>query len=212
MIDMGVVFWIAILLVAVSATIRGWTNELVVLAGLMLSPLIVTTFGGLTGRLAGILSNAERLAQDPNLIIRYEFYILLFIHLVVVYFSYKGPLLADRVSRKGLRPRDRLLDRVAAFVVGLASGYVSVGMIWSLLEYRVVEGIVTRLPDQTQYPFDLLYITRPLASTPIYQSPEGIARFTHLDFLMTYLPLPVIEPFALIAVIVAFVFIVIVMV
>lgn len=212
MIDIGVVFWVAVLLVAVSATIRGWTNELVILSGLMLSPLIVTTFGGLAGRFAGILTNAEKLAEDPNLIVRYEFYILLTIHLVVVYFSYKGPLLAERVSRKGLRPRDHLVDRVAAFVVGLASGYMSVGMIWSLLEYRMVGGVVERLLGETQYPFNTLYITRPLANASIYLSDEGAARFTHLNFLMTYLPLEVMEPYALIAVIVAFIFIVVVMV
>jgi hypothetical protein len=212
MIDIGVVFWVAIFLVAVSATIRGWTNELVVLSGLMLSPLIVTTFGGMAGRLAGILSSPEKLLEDPNQIVRYEFYILLFIHLVVVYFSYKGPLLAERVSRKGLRPRDRVLDRIAAFVVGIASGYMSVGMIWSLLEYRMEGGLVTRLAAQVQYPFDLLYITRPLDSVAIYQTPAGIERLAHLDLLMTNLPLPVIEPVALIAVIVAFVFIVVVMI
>ena len=205
MIDIGIVFWVLVSFAAFSAMMRGWANELVVIAGLMLSPLVVVKFGYVLLRLFSF-------SGDANQIRRKEFYLLCLIHLVIVYFSYKGPLLADRVSRKGMRPRDNILDRMAGIIAGGVSGYLSVGMIWSLLEYRIIADGIEAIEKSVPYPFDSLLISRPIEGTLLYISAEGLARLASLQNMVTYLPLPVIWPFALLAVVVAMIFIIVVIV
>ncbi len=207
MIDIGVVFWIAIFFVAFSAMMRGWTNELVVISGLVLSPLITVKFGSFIITLWGF-------AGDPEQVRKKEFYLLMAIHLIIVYVSYKGPMLADRVSKKGVRASERVQDRVMAILAGSVSGYMSVGMVWSLLEYRIAGGTIQRLAAGERYPFSSLFIARPsIDPFNIYHSVEGgIARLEYLEKLITYLPLPVFEPYAIFAVVAALIFIIVVIV
>ena len=195
MLSLGTLFWLMILFFGIIGSLRGWTREVIATSGLILSLFAINTFGYLVlGFPTGSSPSAERA----------QFYYLSIVHLVIAFFSYQGPAFAGARLRERLRVRDNLQDKLLGLIVGAVNGYLIVGSLWSFLEYRVQpnrEWIRLTVGDQFPYPFDLTTLARP-----------NFAVELGLDTLMGRLPLPLLEPFLPILVVVVFLFVIIVMI
>lgn len=186
MISLFWLFWIMIALFALVGTLRGWSKEVIAMAGLILSLFAIRQFGWPLVRLLG--------AQDEVLTVqlRQQFVVLGSIHLIIAFFSYQGVLLV----RNRLSGRERLQERLLGMGVGAVNGYFLVGALWSFLEYQATAEGFIRLPQGVLYAFDP-YITRPLAYTPFE------------ELFITHLPLPWLGPYLPILVVIIFLFVII---
>jgi uncharacterized membrane protein required for colicin V production len=186
MISLFWLFWIMIALFALVGTLRGWSKEVIAMAGLILSLFTIRTFGWPIVRLLGgqndVLTDA----------MRQQFIVLAVIHLVIGFFSYQGVILV----RNRLSGRERLQERLLGMGVGAVNGYFLVGALWSFLEFQVTADGFIRLPQGIAYAFDP-NVTRQMALSPIQ------------DFLITHLPLPWLGPYLPILVVIIFLFVII---
>lgn len=186
MISLFWLFWIMIILFALVGTLRGWSKEVIAMAGLILSLFAIRQFGWPLVRLIG--GQNEILAEQ----MRQQFFILATIHLIIGFFSYQGVLLV----RNRLTGRERLQERLLGMGVGAVNGYFIVGALWSFLEYQVTAEGFIRLPPGIPYAFDPS-ITRPLSYTPFE------------ELFITHLPLPWLGPYLPILVVIIFLFVII---
>lgn len=138
---------------------RGWTKEIISLAGIMLALFAIYQFDNLIrGQLLVAFPNDQR------------FLIQTILFLVVVMLAYQTRAIVGRdVSRvMGDSGRDPLQTKALGMLVGLVNGYLIGGSIWYFLD-------INRLPTG-QYPLDPFVIAPPpgtasaatLSNLPLY--------------------------------------------
>lgn len=166
MISLAAAFWIMVAFFAVIGTQRTWTREIVASLGLVLSLFIIDFFMPLLfGRLYG--------DNFDESIWRMQIIIMGSLHLFIAFISYAGPTITDRFGGR-LKIRDNLQDKLMALLVGAVNGWLVVGTMWGLLNYRVVANGDWVPTDPAPYPFP--FVVRP---------PAG-----EFDTLMSFLPIP----------------------
>ena len=180
MLSLTVLFWLMVLLFALSGSLRGWSKEVVAASGLILSLFAINQFGFLMINLFGW--TVEALGE--SLAYKRQFYLFAGIHLLITFFSYQGPRLSSGLGQR-LRPRDNLQDKLLGAIVGAINGYLVVGALWSFLEYHTIgSGSWVQLPPGVPYPFDPTVIIRPTLDS----AAAGIIAHLPIPFLSPYLP------------------------
>jgi len=191
MLSLSTLFWLMIFFFGLIGSLRGWTREVIATSGLVLSLFAVNQFGAL---LLGFWPESQSIPLE-----RQQFYVLSGIHLLITFFSYQGPTIAGSRLGDRLRVRDNFQDKLLGFIVGAGNGYLIVGTLWSLLEYRVIAaGQWLRLDPGMVYPFDPTMLVRPVGDS--------------VTTLMTRLPLPLLAPYLPILLVIVFLFVIIVMI
>lgn len=192
MISLVTTLWIMIALFAVVDMQRGWTRAVIATAGLILSLFAINQFGDLLFRTLGDFD-----APFDDAIWRREIFMLGGIHLMIAFFAYAGPAVAGGRVGERLRIRDNVQDKFLALIVGAANGYLVVGTLLSLLEYRLSpEGWVPTFP--APYPF----------------SETILIRTEQINNISQYLPIPLLtaNPFILpVLLVIIFLFVLVVM-
>ncbi len=192
MISLVTTLWIMIVLFAVVDMQRGWTRAVIATAGLILSLFAINQFGPL---LFGMLGYFDQPFDEQ--IWRREILMLAGIHLFIAFFAYAGPTVAGGRLAGKLAIRDNVQDKILGLIVGAVNGYLVVGTMLSLLEYRLSrEGWVATFP--MPYPF----------------SEEVIIRTDQINAIAEYLPIPLLtsNPYILpVLLVVVFLFVLIVM-
>jgi hypothetical protein len=192
MINLFALFWISIILFATIGAVRGWSKEVIAMAGLILSLFAINTFGHLFVRLVGGVGvgadEADFLAE-----MRRQFMILGGIHVLIAFFSYQGVVLI----RSRITPRETIQERLLGFIFGALNGYLVVGTLWSLLEYKITPDGWVRLPANFPYAFD------PMLIRPVIDAPGQ-------ELLLTHLPIPFLVPWLPLLVVLIFLFVIVV--
>jgi uncharacterized membrane protein required for colicin V production len=186
MITLFWLFWIMVGFFALIGTLRGWSKEVIAMAGLILSLFTIKQFGWTLVRLLG---GQNEVITDA---MRQQFVLLATIHLVIAFFSYQGVYLV----RNRLSGRERLQERLLGMLVGAVNGYFLIGALWSFLEFQVTADGFVRLPQGIAYAFDP-NIARQVNFSPIE------------DLIITHLPLPWLGPYLPILVVIIFLFVII---
>jgi len=118
----GKPLWISIILFATIGAVRGWSKEVIAMAGLVLSLFAINTFGHLFIRIVGGVgiggNEADFLAEMQR-----QFLVLGPIHLIIAFFSYQAVILVQ--SR--ITPRESIQERLLGFIFGAFNGYLVVG-------------------------------------------------------------------------------------
>ena len=194
MIALNAMFWILVVLFGLVGMMRGWTKEIVATAGLVLSLFAQLWFGHYLIALLG--------PQDatPEATMRSQFVIRSLVHITFAFFAYQGPTLARQFSggRFGDKARGNIQESLLGFVVGMINGYLIVGAVWAFLEYNIVDREAIRYAMEIPYPFPVDIISRPLAGTA-YD-------------LISKLPLPLLQGWLPLLVVVLFLFVIIAMI
>lgn len=192
MISLVTTLWIMIGLFAVVDMQRGWTRAAIATAGLVLSLFAINQFGPILFDTLGYFD----LPFDEN-IWRREIIILAGIHLFIAFFSYAGPTVAGGRLSGRLAIRDNIQDKILGLIIGAVNGYLIVGTLLSLLQYRLTrEGWVATFP--VPYPF----------------SDTVILRTEQIEAISEYLPIPLLtsNPYFLpVLLVIVFLFVLIVM-
>lgn len=194
MVSLFALFWAMVILFAIIGAMRGWSKEVIAMAGLILSLFTINTFGHILVRLLGGIG-AGATENDILTEMRRQFIILGGIHIAIGFFSYQSVVFV----RGRLSGRERIQERLLGFIFGAINGYLIVGTLWSLLEYMITADGWVRLPPNFPYAFDPL-ITRPVVSTAAQ------------EILLTHLPIPWLVPWLPILLIVVFLFVIIVII
>ncbi len=182
MISLQAFFWLMVGFFALIGALRGWTREVIATAGLVLSLFTLNQLGQTILSFAG-------LAIDPNLLVadvnaqRQRFYIYAALHIIITFVSYQGPLLAGSRIGDRLRVRDTFQDKIMGAIVGSLNGYLIVGTLWWYLH-------------TLGYPF---------AATTIVPSPS-------LDWMIGWLPIPLLGDYLSILVVAVFLFVIVVLI
>lgn len=194
MINLYWLFWIMVLLFAIIGAVRGWSKEVIALAGLILAMFTINTFGWTLVNLLGGLGG-NTLQVDVLAGMKEQFIFLGGVLVLVGFFSYQSvALLTARLSG-----RERLQERLLGFIFGAFNGYLVVGGLWSLLEYRIGPEGWNRLPPGVDYVFSP-NVSRPLIET------------AGLEMLMTHMPLPWLDPWIPVLMVLVFLFLIIVVI
>lgn len=196
MISLGTVFWLMVIFFAAVGMMRGWTKEVVATAGLVLSLFAINAF---SYQLLTVLSDTPINDNYSDALRRQQFYYLTAIHLLIAFFSYKGPAFAGRAVADRLRVRDSFQDKLLGLLVGGLNGYLIVGTLWGLLEHVSTAAGWVRVPDNLPYPFPVETIVRPVAAM-------------ELTDLIAGLPIPVLAPYLPYLVVIVFLFVLVVMI
>ena len=198
MISLGTVFWIMVSFFTFVGFLRGWTKEVIAMAGLVLSLFALNQFGPL---LIGLLGSVGEITPGELMPVeRRQFYLLAAVHIFITFFSYQGPTLAGSRFRDRLGVRDNFRDKILGGLFGALNGYLIVGTLWSFLEYRVVAPAQwERLAAGISYPFAEAVIRRPPIDSP-------------MATLIENLPLPVLAPYLPFLIVLVFLFVIIVMI
>lgn len=186
MISLFWLFWIFVILFAIIGALRGWSKEVIAMAGLILSLFTIKQFGGL---IIGLLGGANDLTPQS---LGQQFIILSAIHLIIAFFSYQGVALV----RNRLGGREQLQERLLGFLVGGVNGYFLVGTLWAFLEYQVTPDGFLRLPQGIEYAFH-----------PNIARPAVTAVFDEL--IITHLPLPWLGAILPVLLVIIFLFVII---
>jgi len=192
MMDLFALFGISIILFAVIGAVRGWSKEVIAMAGLVLSLFAINTFGHLFIKIVGGVgiggNEADFLAEMQR-----QFLVLAPIHMIIAFFSYQAVLLV----RSRITPRKSIQERLLGFIFGALNGYLIVGTLWSLLEYKITPDGWIRIPPNFPYAFESIVLR------PIIESPNQ-------ELLMTHLPIPFLVPWLPVLVVLIFLFVIVV--
>ena len=195
MISFPAFFWIIVVSFGVIGMMRGWTKEVIVTAGLVLSLFAQLWFGD-------ILINLFRSdGSTSDELMRSQFMIRSVAHALFAFFAYQGPALARQVSggRFGEQARSNIQQSLLGFVFGIVNGYLLAGAIWSFLEFDIVNKVVTQYPMEWGYPFPAEMISRPVIGSAAYE-------------MVSMLPLPLLQGWLPLLVIVLFFFVIVAMI
>lgn len=191
MIGLVTTLWIMITFFAIVDMQRGWTRAVIATSGLVLSLFAINQFAPF---LFGALGYFDESFNE--VVWRRQIFILTAIHLTIGFFSYAGPAFAGRLSGR-LAIRDNIQDKLLGLLVGSVNGYLAVGTLISLLEYRLTrEGWVPTTP--APYPF----------------AADVLVRSEAVDAISQWLPIPLLttNPYILpIMLVLVFLFVLVVM-
>jgi uncharacterized membrane protein required for colicin V production len=196
MISLFALFWIFVFMFAMIGAVRGWNKEVIAMAGLILALFTINLFGfTLVRLLGGVVSGT---GQDAALAgMRAQFIVLGGIFIVIAFFSYQGAVLV----RSRLSTRERVQDRLLGLIFGGLNGYLLVGTLWSLLEYRITADGWERLPPEAPYAF-----------SPLVIRPDTLTLTSGQEFLITHLPIDFLVPWLPILLIAIFLFLIVVII
>ncbi len=145
------VFGVLVAVIAVVGAMRGWAKELIntfgIVLALFLYDLLVNQIP-FTRQMLDQITTANPTSGQETV-----FFVLAGMFLLVVLFSYLGPV-AARVSggRLQVKARETMQDALLGLLIGVVNGYLIVGTLWFFLEI-------------TNYPFPPTVLTRPVAGT-----------------------------------------------
>jgi uncharacterized membrane protein required for colicin V production len=192
MMDLFALFWISIILFATIGAVRGWSKEVIAMAGLVLSLFAINTFGHLFVRIVGGVgiggNEADFMAEMQR-----QFLVLGPLHLIIAFFSYQAVILV----RSRITPRETIQERLLGFIFGALNGYLVFGTLWSLLEYKITPDGWIRIPPNFPYAFESIVLR------PIIENPGQ-------ELLMTHLPIPFLVPWLPLLVVLIFLFVIVV--
>lgn len=161
MVQLSVLVWLAAIFFAFVGFTRGWSKEVISMAGIILGLFALHQFDALIR--GTLLAN---LSRDQ------VFFVQSAIFLVVVFFSYQTRALiggdAERATRRSRGDddgRDSLQASVLGAIVGFWNGYLIAGTLWYFLD-------INRLPDGVTYALSP-YVTGPI-------DPTGVAAVNNL--------------------------------
>ncbi len=196
MLSLTVLFWLMILLFAISGSLRGWSKEVVAASGLVLSLFAINQFGYL---LISFIGWTVESMGDPTLAHRRQFYLFAGFHLLITFFSYQGPRMSSGLGQR-LKPRDNLQDKLLGGIVGAINGYLVIGALWAFMEYQTAAPSTwVQLSPGVPYPFDPLLIIRPEVGSSAYA-------------IIAKLPIPFLSPWLPYIMVIVFLFLIIVMI
>ena len=124
---------------------------------------------------------------------RRQYMVLAPIHLIIAFFSYQAVLLV----KSRITPRETIQERLLGFIFGALNGYLVIGTLWSLLEYKITPDGWLRLPPGIPYAFESV-VVRPIMINPSQ------------EMLLTHLPIPFLVPWLPIMVVLIFLFVIVV--
>ena len=147
MIELNILVWSLAAFFAYLGWRRGWTKEVISLAGIMLGLFALFQFDNLI--------RGQFLVAFPN---EQKFVMQTVLFLIIVLLAYQTRAIVGRdVGRAmGDSGRDPLQTKALGAIVGFANGYLIGGTIWYFLD-------INRLPSG-QYPLDP-FVVAPLAGT-----------------------------------------------
>jgi uncharacterized membrane protein required for colicin V production len=187
MVSLPFVFWLFVLLFAVIGAMRGWARELLVSFSVILS----LAFSKLMEQYMPFIKDMAIVALDPKVTTPTDqsaslFWVRAIVLIVLVFFGYQTANLPRLTSRAA---RERLQDTLLGFVLGGINGYLVVGSLWFFM-------------FQAHYPFPS--ITDPATAA----SPQVVDAASKIIALLPPRLLGV--PLIYFAVIIAFIFVIIV--
>ncbi len=182
MISMVVVFYIFLLVFAVMGSMRGWARELMVIFSTILAMAFISV-------LENLMPGArEILKSNANV----QFWVRIVIVMVVVFFGYQSP----KFSRIGqaTEKKERISDVLLGFVFGAISGYFIIGSLWYYL-------------DAAGYASLSKYVIAPNASVPLGETAKRLLAILPQAWLAK-----AGSPNIYVAVVLAFIFVIVVLV
>lgn len=196
MLSLLVLFWLMLLLFALSGSLRGWHRELIATSGIILALFAINQFGFQALNLFGWTAAA---LGDEQTAARRSFYFFSTLLIVIAFFSYQGPTLSSSIGAR-VRMEKNLGNKLLGLVIGAINGYLVIGGLWSFLEYFTT-GMAqwVQYSPGVPYPFPQEIITRPgLESAAVN--------------LISNLPLPFLSPYLPYLMIIIFLFVIIAMI
>lgn len=194
MISLVTTFWIMIVLFGIVGFLRGWTKEVIALAGLVLSLFAIHQFGfALVGLFNSNPLSLTRTGATPDPM-RTQFSILAIAHLGIAFFSYQGAALAGGK----LGSKDSIQERLLGAIVGSINGYLVFGGLWSLLEYRFTAEGYSRIASNASYALS------PTVIRPAFSQAT--------ELVLQYLPLPFLAPYLTILIVLVVLFLIVVII
>lgn len=153
MLELSVIVWLMSAYFGYIGLMRGFTKEVISLAGIMLGLFAMFQFDGVI--------RFELFASLPA---DQLFYVQCVLFLIIVFFAYQQRAIVgiqavrERANpRANNRGRDPLQSRVLGGLIGLVNGYLVSGTLWYFLD-------INRLAGSGDYPLSP-YITAPFANT-----------------------------------------------
>jgi hypothetical protein len=135
MIPLNTVFWGLVVLFGVIGSLRGWAKEVLVAFSVLLSLFIQQVFGqfvlGTENPYLPMLLPVSD-AVPPEAYNTTQFYVCVALLLLLTFFGYASPTLAQRIGAKMVR--ERLQDALLGFFLGIMNGYLIVGTLWFYLD------------------------------------------------------------------------------
>jgi uncharacterized membrane protein required for colicin V production len=158
MMQLDVLLWAAVFIFGYIGFHRGWTKEVISLAGIFLGLYALHRFDG-------VIRGVFLAEVSPEM--RFVLQTLLFA--IVVFFAYQTRALIGHEARRDRREnRAPLQTRVMGGLVGAVNGYLIAGTIWYLLHINQLNG---------QYPFAPYVIIPPpgtISATTVQYLPLNI--------------------------------------
>ncbi|GAB5490837.1 MAG: hypothetical protein Phog2KO_10520 [Phototrophicaceae bacterium] len=133
MIQLSVIVYLFVAFFAYVGWLRGWTKEVISLAGIMLAIFALWEFRAV---ITGVIFNDLPAGQ--------VFYIQSTLFLIIVFFAYQTRALAERSGRRN--NREELQTKVLGGIVGAVNGYLISGTLWFFLDYQGLTGIAPNYP------------------------------------------------------------------
>ncbi|QPC81926.1 CvpA family protein [Phototrophicus methaneseepsis] len=163
MLELSIIVYLMMAYFGYIGTLRGFTKEVISLAGIMLGLFAMFQF-----------DSTIRFELFASLPPDQLFYVQCVIFLVIVFFAYQQRAIvgiqAVRERAGGGRSRDRgrdpLQSRVLGGLIGLLNGYLVGGTLWYFLD-------INRIGGTGDYPLSP-YITAPLANTANAQAVNNL--------------------------------------
>jgi hypothetical protein len=135
MIPLNTVFWGLVVLFALVGSLRGWAKEVLVAFSVLLSLFIQQVFGqfvlGSDNPYLPVLLPVGDLPA-PTVYNTTQFYVCTTLLVLLAFFGYASPTLAQRIGAKVVR--ERLQDALLGFFLGLLNGYLILGTLWYFLD------------------------------------------------------------------------------
>lgn len=152
MIELNILVWVLSAFFGYVGALRGWTKEVISMAGVVLGLFALYRFD--------VLIRQTLFVALPN---DQKFYLQTIIFLLIVFFAYQTRALVggDASRARGDSGRDPLQTKVLGAIVGFINGYLIGGTIWYFLD-------INRLPNG-QYPL-FPYVVAPLPNTASAQA------------------------------------------
>lgn len=141
MMSILVTFWMFVALFGIMGALRGWTKELLVIFSMILAMFLIYVLESFTdfvkpfSEVAGDLSKDMAFSAIPVTEVREElrtqFWIRAIVVIILAFFGYQTPGFAP--FREKAR-REKVQDILFGTILGLISGYLIVGTLWSYMD------------------------------------------------------------------------------